>query len=88
MPEGGKCTVAIDATEGVARVIFANANNLGIEREKTRVDDVITFENGKAEILIYNGLEKGALTFDISFSGASALSLGASVVAALAYLSF
>jgi len=49
---------------------------------------VITFENGKAEILIYNGLQKGALTFDISFSGASALSLGASVAAALAYLSF
>ena len=89
LAEGGKCNVAIDATEGVARVIFDNTNQLGIDYDDVNIGDVITIESGIANIEIYNGAEKGPLTFDISFSGASYMSLGAATVAAaLTYLSF
>ena len=86
---GGKCTVEIDATDFIARVIFSNTNQLGIERPNTNIDDVITIKGGVEEIVLYNGNEKGPLTFDISFSGASHLLAGAtSVAAVLAYMTF
>ena len=58
----------LDATNGVARVIFDNTSFLGIEDDKAQIGDVITVETGIREITIYNGAETGPLTFDISFS--------------------
>lgn len=82
LASGGQCTVKIDATTGVARVIFDNTSYLGIEMEGAQIGDVITVESGITEILIFNGAETGPLTFDISFSGASALLAGATLLAA------
>lgn len=66
---GGMCPVKIDASNGVARVIFDETSFLGIEYD-ANIGDVITFEGGENEIVIYNGAETGPLTFLISFSGA------------------
>ena len=43
---------------------------------KYTVGDVITVKNKKEEIVLYNGLYTGTLTFTISFSGASSLLMG------------
>ena len=76
------CNVKIDASEGVARVIFENSNYLGIEFDGRKINEVITIPQGEDAIIpIYNGAENGPLTFDISFSGAKELLTG---VAALA----
>ena len=78
----------VDASEGVARVIFENSQYLGIEMDgmKPDVGDVITVKEGDVqEITIYNGAETGPLTFDISFSGASQLLAGAAALAAAAF---
>ena len=78
----------MDASNGVARVIFSNTLYLGIELD-AQVDDVITIEKGTvSDITIYNAAESGPITFGISFSGASALVTPAAVVAALSVLSF
>ena len=87
MEEGAKCTVNINATGGVARVIFYSADYLGIEGG-FREDQVITFESGVADITIYNAAETGPITFGISFSGASTLVASAAALAAAALLSF
>lgn len=50
--------------------------------EDVQIGDVITVESGITEILIFNGAETGPLTFDISFSGATALLAGATLLAA------
>ena len=76
---GGMCTVSIDATKGVARVIFDETSFLGIE-SGARIGDIITFQSGVNEIVIYNAAETGPLTFLISFSGAAAR-LGAAIAA-------
>ena len=82
LPSGAKCTVKLDATNGIARVIFDNTSFLGIEDDKAQIGDVITVETGIREITVYNGAETGPLTFDISFSKASALTAGAAALAA------
>ena len=79
---GGKCKVKVDATKGVARVIFDETSFLGIEADN-RIGDIITFNSGVHDITIYNAAETGPLTFLISFSGAAA-TVGATV-AALAF---
>ena len=81
------CQVKVDATEGVARVIFENSRYLGIEMEGKSPDvgDVITISEGDVQsITIYNGAETGPLTFDISFSGAFQLLAGAASFATVA----
>ena len=86
LASGGQCLVKIDATAGVARVIFDNTSFLGIEEDKAYIGKVITVETGIREILIYNGAETGPLTFDISFSGAAYLIAGvAALTAATAF---
>ena len=78
----------VDATNGVARVIFSNTLYLGIELD-AQVDDIITVKEGSiSDITIYNAAESGPITFGISFSGASSLVTSAAVVAALSLLSF
>ena len=73
---GAMCDVNIDATNGVARVIFDESSFLGIEGDY-KIGDVITFDSGENTITIYNGGETGPLTFLISFSGATTLAAAA-----------
>ena len=88
MAAGSKCIVRIDATNGIARVIFSSTLYLGIEYEGARVDEVINFESGVTDLQIYNAAESGPITFGISFSGASELITSAMTVAALTMLTF
>ena len=83
LPSGAKCTVKLNAENGVARVIFDNTSFLGIEADYG-IGEVITVETGVREIVIYNGAETGPLTFDISFSGASSFIAGVAALAAAA----
>ena len=88
LSQGEQCTVRIDATQSVARVIFDNTQELGIEYPLD-IGKVLTVENGVLEIQIYNGADKGPLTFDVSFSGAAALASSMSLAAAgLLYSAF
>ena len=87
MAAGSKCKVNVDASAGVARVIFSSTLYLGIEYD-AKVDDVITIESGVTNIVIYNAAESGPITFGISFSGASALVSTAAALAALSIFTF
>ena len=87
MAAGSKCIVRIDATEGVARVIFSSTLYLGIEYD-AKIDDVVTIESGVTEIQIYNAAESGPITFNISFSGATSLIASSAIVAAISMLAF
>merc|ERR1712166_157389 len=73
---GTSCKVHIDATKGVARVIFDETSFLGVETDY-RMADVMTFDSAEHDITIYNGAETGPITFLISFSGASTLASAA-----------
>lgn len=84
---GSKCTVNLDATKGIARVIFSSTAYLGIDFD-AKIDEVITIEGGTAEIEIYNAAESGPITFGISFSGASQMLVTAATAAAVALLAF
>jgi hypothetical protein len=90
MAAGSKCTVSVDATAGVARVIFSSTVYLGINYD-AKIDEVITLESGVTDLEIYNAAESGPITFGISFSGAfNALVGSAATTAAIgaALLSF
>ena len=85
LAQGGKCIVKIDATRGVARVVFddgVNNSQLGLDFAPYKTGDVISFESGENDITIFNAAESGPLTFDISFSGAASLIAGATAIAA------
>ena len=80
LAEGSKCDVEIDASLGVARVIFDETSYLGLENTDKKLGEVITFEGGTDnKITIYNAAQSGALTFLISFSGA--VQMGAAALA-------
>merc|ERR1712045_350513 len=87
MAAGSKCTVTVDATDGVARVIFSSTVYLGINFD-AKIDEVITLESGVTDLEIYNAAESGPITFGISFSGATGLITSAMTVAALTMLAF
>ena len=90
MAAGSKCFVKIDATAGIARVIYSSTLYLGIEYEGGKVDEVINIESGVTNMEIYNAAESGPITFGISFSGAQGLltSALAASAAAITVLSF
>lgn len=70
LPEGTMCEIKVDARNNkVARVIFDETSFLGIEGDY-KIGEVITIENERKAIKIYNAAQSGALTFLISFSGA------------------
>ena len=70
LPAGTYCTLTIDATQFVGRVVFDSTSYLGIMEPGAKIGDVITVESGVKEVTIYNGAESGQLTFIISFSSA------------------
>jgi hypothetical protein len=79
--------VKIDARDGIARVLFESAQNVGIANTPNgkayENGDVITFLSGENELIIYNAQENGSLNYKVSFSGAQTLFVAASGVAAL-----
>ena len=86
MVSGGKCTIKVDATKGVARVVFdygVTNSKLGMIWEGYKVGDVITFESGVSEITIYNAAESGPLEFDVSFSAAASILAAATAISAV-----
>ncbi len=84
---GSKCEVNVDATKGIARVIFSSTAYLGIEYDAA-IDEIITIESGVSKIEIYNAAESGPITFGISFSGASNLLASAATAAAVVLLAW
>ena len=73
------CTITVDATQGVARVIFDDSTTLGVQVENYKIGSVITVEPGqKKEFVVFNGDSSGSITFNLSFS--SAVMLGASAI--------
>lgn len=90
MAAGSYCVVKVDATAGIARVIFSSTQYLGIEYD-AKIDEVITIESGQTDITIYNAADSGPITFGISFSAAYDALHSATLavaVAGLALLSF
>ena len=74
MKDNSKCTIYIDASETVARVIFDNDEDLGVLWPDYVIGTPITIEKGtREEIVVYNGNNAGYLNFRISFSGAASL---------------
>lgn len=82
LQSGEFCKLDIDATNGLARVIFEGywpVDGLGIvEYPNYFQGDILTFQAGDNTLTLYNAAKMGSVTFDISFSGASAMLLGVS----------
>jgi hypothetical protein len=79
LSSGASCELEIDATAGIARVIFNfQSAGLGIlEYPNYDSGDIITFSSGNNILTLYNALEKGgSVNFDISYSGASKMFFG------------
>ena len=57
-------------------------SKLGMMYEGYKVGDVIPFDSGVNEIVLYNAADSGPLNFDVSFSAASTLVAAGAVIAA------
>ena len=78
LKDNSMCTVSIDATEAVARVIFDNDEDLGILYPDYVIGQPITVPKGETKmIVIYNGNSAGYLNYRLSFSGATQMVLSA-----------
>lgn len=79
--EGEYCNITVDASLGVARVIFDETSYLGLYQLDARLGEVITYEEntGKHEMTIFNAATSGPITFLISFS--NAVGLGTAAIA-------
>ena len=64
------CTVTVDATTAVGRVVFDGTSYVGVDVEDYSIGYPIDVESGVQNITIYNGAQNGQLTFVIAFSGA------------------
>jgi len=59
-----KCSISVDATGGVARVLFSDASELGVLFNEYKIGDVITVPEGEIqEITVYNGKKIGTIAF-------------------------
>ena len=66
-----KCTIKIDATEYLARVVFDNTDSLGVLFPGYIIGQPISVETGETKyVTIYNGDEAGPITYRLSFSSA------------------
>ena len=69
--KGEQCTFQIDASAGVARIVFSEAAGLGILFNGYRLDDVITIPEGEVQsITVFNGNKAKPTAFEFSYSGA------------------
>lgn len=73
LASGEQCSIYVDATEAVARIIFDNTNNLGIvEVDGYVYGSPITIDAGTYQYFtVYNADSSGgSITFTLSFSKA------------------
>ena len=65
------CTIRVNATETLARVIFDDSDNLGVLYPGYKMGQPITVDQGKIKyIQMYNGNDAGPTSFKLSFSSA------------------
>ena len=84
LPQGGQCTVTIDATQAMGRITFQKAVNLGVLYNGYLINEPITIPKGEIQaITIYNGKENGPLSIDIVTSGAKALGGAIAITSAM-----
>ena len=89
LKDNAKCTVYIDATLEVARVIFDNDEDLGVLWPDYVIGTPITIEKGtKEEIVVYNGNNAGYLNFRVSFSGSTSLVMSVVSTMSMALLNY
>ena len=81
LPEGAYCEVRLNGWDNVARVIFDDASNLGVEIPNYAIGDVYSVVGTYEDILLYNAMEEGTVTFTITFSGAFYTTLSSMAVA-------
>ena len=75
LPPNGKCVIQVDATRQPARIVFANASNLGVLYNGYRVgNDTININQGKVmNITIYNAnnnLTTASMPYGLGFKNA------------------
>ena len=59
-----KCTVVVDASAAVARVLFSDSPDLGVLMNQYKVGDVITVPEGHMqEITVFNGKKTSTIAF-------------------------
>ena len=78
LASGEYCSIYVDATQAVARVIFDNTNNLGIvEVEGYVYGSPISIDAGTYQYFtVYNADSSGgSITFTLSFSNAQPLAI-------------
>ena len=74
--ENTKCSIKIDATQGVARVAFSGTRDLGVLYPSYVMETPITIEKGQIRyITVYNGKAVGTVSFAVLFSSAASLTL-------------
>lgn len=82
---GEYCIVKVDATQALARVIFDESSDLGIESEEFGImtaGKVYDVQSGVFEFTVFNAEENGTrVNYIVSFSGA--IYLGAAVLAGI-----
>ena len=74
LPPAAKCSVNIDASAALARVVFDDTQNLGVLFNGYVIGQPITIPEGEIqEITIYNGNIAQPVAFVLSYSGAKQL---------------
>ena len=83
---GSQCTMTIDATQAVARVMIDSGTNIGVLFNEYALKTWMTIPEGNIqEITLYNGRETGNESFIVIFTGATFVKLSA-VVGAMGLL--
>ena len=87
LQSGTYCKVNIDATQFVARVLFDDVTDLGIDDKAGKIGSVMTFDAGFiGDVIIYNAAEAGTIAFTMTFSQASTLFISAAALASIPLL--
>uniref|UniRef100_A0A7S3IQ18 Uncharacterized protein n=1 Tax=Strombidium inclinatum TaxID=197538 RepID=A0A7S3IQ18_9SPIT len=87
--EGEYCSIKVDATQAVARLILDDFDEIGILYNGYKIGEPITVPAGTVkEFIVFNGNKAGHAKFTVSFSSAKALGTAATlaVAALLSYL--
>ena len=80
---GEMCTISIDATNHVARVLLEPNDNLGVMYNGYRKGTFLTVEPGKIlDLTVYNGKTSGSLDFKFIYTGGLRLVASAAVATA------
>ena len=83
---GTQCTMTIDATQAVARVMIVSGSNIGVLFNEYALGTWMTIPKGNIqEITVYNGRETGNESFIVVFTSAVFIKVSA-IVASLGLL--